>query len=147
MPKFCCTPILLLFLYRVSYFSPALAGSVTEGGLCSTNNDHLDPITQKFFSECGPKDFCSDGSNGTCIPRRCRRDEFPFGYAPTEVVPALCPLGTFCPDEGSGCSPSIGPGGTCQLGRDEQCSPPSNWLELSSSHNFNGSICLQSKCM
>ncbi|KIY71733.1 hypothetical protein CYLTODRAFT_345337 [Cylindrobasidium torrendii FP15055 ss-10] len=90
---------------------------------CSTSNDRLDPATLKFKSDCDDKTFCSAPTNGTCFPRTCRRDEYPFGYSAEDTIPALCSPGLFCPDEGSGCRPLISPGGTCQRHRDEQCAP------------------------
>jgi hypothetical protein len=123
------------------------AGTTPEGGLCSSNNDHLDPDTLDFLSECTDQTFCSAGVNGTCIPRQCRRDEFPFGFGPETVPPPLCAPGTFCPDEGSGCQPLAAVGEPCQLNRDEQCAPPPDWQDLASPQNCNGSICLHSICL
>ncbi len=91
---------------------------------CSTLHNHLDPISLKFKSQCSDTTFCSAAENGTCIPRKCRRDEFPFGYSYQDVLPPLCLPGTFCPDEGSGCLPLVFIGGACQLNRDEQCALP-----------------------
>ncbi|KAJ3543740.1 hypothetical protein NM688_g5827 [Phlebia brevispora] len=124
----------------------AFAGSVSEGGSCSTNDNHLDPATHKFITDCNDKTFCS-GTNGTCQAKQCRRDEFPFGYDPGDVLPPMCGRGTFCPDEGSGCQSLIAVGQPCQLNRDDQCAPPNDWQPLASSQNVNGSICLQSTCM
>jgi hypothetical protein len=68
------------------------------------------------------------------------------GYTQGEIVPPLCPHGTFCPDEGSGCKALMAIGQSCQLGRNEQCAPPPNWSYLASGLNFNGSLCLNGKC-
>lgn len=38
-------------------------------------------------------------------------------------------------------------GQPCEMNRDEQCAPPKNAMELASSQNFNGAVCLQSTCM
>lgn len=113
---------------------------------CSANNDHLDPASHKFLSDCGETTFCSAPTNGTCQPRQCRRDEFPFGFTNFTALPALCQNGTYCPDEGSGCKPLLAEGGACQLDRDDQCAPPPNWIDVASNQNFNGSLCLQSTC-
>ncbi|KAJ7683683.1 hypothetical protein B0H17DRAFT_1160853 [Mycena rosella] len=120
-----------------------------ERGRCSSNNNHLDPASKKFSSDCSDKTFCSgtDLANSTCIPRQCRRDEFPFGFSVDDVLPPFCPRGTFCPDEGSGCRPLVPAGRPCELNRDEQCAAPPNWKDLASTQNFNGSICLRSMCM
>ncbi|KAF8150155.1 hypothetical protein B0H34DRAFT_802257 [Crassisporium funariophilum] len=42
----------------------------------------------------------------------------------TVPLPPLCSNGTFCPDDGSGCRTQVRVGGACELGRDEQCTPP-----------------------
>ena len=140
-----------------------LAGNIEEGGACSTSNDRLDPSSHIFLSDCTDTTFCaasnssvqgnttssasSSSADGTCQARRCRRDEFPFGYNDGQPLPPLCGSGSFCPDEGSGCKPLVGPGQTCQLNRDDQCSPPKTWQNLASEWNFNGSLCLHSTCM
>ena len=123
-----------------------LAGTVSQGGSCSTNNTHLDPATHKLITDCDDKTFCSSSDN-TCQLKQCRRDEFPFGFEPGDILPPMCGRGTFCPDEGSGCQNLQAVGQPCQLGRAEQCAPSHEWQTLASSQNFNGSICLQSTCM
>ncbi|KAI4522153.1 hypothetical protein K525DRAFT_199469 [Schizophyllum commune Loenen D] len=122
-----------------------LGGSVGLGGNCTTENDHLDVLTHKFMSDCSDSAFCT-APNGVCQPRRCRRDEFPFGYPPDAPLPPLCPPGSFCPDEGDGCRVLVPLGSVCQLARDEQCSAPPDWRDLASPYNANGSICLHSTC-
>ncbi|KAJ7111925.1 hypothetical protein C8R44DRAFT_711519 [Mycena epipterygia] len=128
---------------------PTLVFADAGGVHCSSNNNRLDPASKKFVSDCSDQTFCSgsDISNATCVPRQCRRDEFPFGFADGAVLPPLCPRGMFCPDEGSGCRPLVTAGRPCELNRDEQCAPPPNWADLASTQNFNGSICLRSVCM
>ncbi|GBE88068.1 hypothetical protein SCP_1202970 [Sparassis crispa] len=95
--------------------------------------------------------FCSvsgsTGANGTCQPRRCRRDEFPFGYTPHDPIPPLCSRGSFCPDGGNGCTLLLAVGSPCELNRDDQCAPPPDWQALANNQNFNGSLCLKSTCM
>lgn len=117
-------------------------------GRCSSNNNHLDPASKKLISDCSDQTICSgtDINNSTCIPRQCRRDEFPFGFSAGEILPLLCLDGMFCPDEGSGCRALALVGHPCELNRDEQCAPPPNWTDLASTQNFNGSICLRSVC-
>ncbi|KAJ6561771.1 hypothetical protein B0H19DRAFT_1209977 [Mycena capillaripes] len=140
------TPLLILSLTVPALVS---ADAVVPAGRCSSDNNHLDPASKKFISDCSDQTFCSgrDITNSTCIPRQCRRDEFPFGFAAGAVLPPLCPVGTFCPDEGSGCPPLVPVGRSCELNRDEQCTPPPSWKNLATTHNFNGSICLHSVCM
>ncbi|KAK0469437.1 uncharacterized protein EV420DRAFT_1257048 [Desarmillaria tabescens] len=123
-----------------------LAGSVLgSGSNCSSSRDHVDPVSLKFISECSYMTYCSAAQNGTCLPRLCRRDEFPFGYSEKDALPPLCPAGTFCPDEGSGCWPLATVGGACQLNRDEQCAPPGTSTDPTS--DLYGSLCLKSICM
>ena len=138
--------VLAVFLFGTA---SVLAGSVTQGGSCSTDNNRLDPATHKFITDCDDKTFCSASGTGqgTCQPKQCRRDEFPFGFEPGETVPPMCGHGTYCPDEGSGCQGLVHVGQPCQLNRDNQCEPPSNAEELASEQNFDGAICLQSTCM
>lgn len=145
-------PFLLLCICS---FLPTISRAVLgTGGSCSASKNHLDPTSHKFVSQCSDLTFCSVASGalndtGLCEPRLCRRDEFPFGYSATDVLPPLCPASssTYCPDEGSGCRPLVEVGGPCQLNRDEQCAAPIDWEDLAGSQNFNGSVCLQSICM
>ncbi|KAJ7197515.1 hypothetical protein B0H12DRAFT_1037868 [Mycena haematopus] len=108
---------------------------------CSSTNNHVDPTTTKFISDCSDQTFCSgtDIANSTCVPRQCRRDEFPFGFSAGDVLPPLCADGLFCPDAGSGCRPLVLAGHACELNRDEQCAP------LGTQESFRP-ICLRSTC-
>ncbi|THH11468.1 hypothetical protein EW146_g8029 [Bondarzewia mesenterica] len=128
----------------------ALSDSPALGRTCTTALDHLDPSTRKFLNDCDDKTFCSAPLNGTCQTRVCRRDAFAFGYEPGEEMPLLCPPGSFCPDEGSGCKAPVEVGEACQFNRDEQCAPSAD-LEvtrgLADVNNNNGKICLKSTCM
>ncbi|KAF5334861.1 hypothetical protein D9758_014274 [Tetrapyrgos nigripes] len=137
--------ILILITGKILFHS-ALAGTAGPGGPCSTTRDHLDPNTHKFLSDCSDQTYCS-AQNGTCQPRGCRRDEFPFGYSPEDILPPLCPTGTFCPDQGDGCRLQVAVGGACQMDRDEQCAPAANWREFVNEENFYGSLCLKQVCM
>ncbi|KAH7924225.1 hypothetical protein BV22DRAFT_1067208, partial [Leucogyrophana mollusca] len=133
------------------YVVAIYAGAVTQGGACSLNGTRLDTGTHRMLTDCADKYFCSDSTNGTgtCVPRQCRRDEFPYGYDHKETLPPLCARETFCPDEGSGCTSLRAVGQPCQLNRDEQCASPPNWHSAQplESHATNGSICLQGICM
>lgn len=138
----------LLFLtVSIHTISITALSSTNNTGICSSNNTIFDPSTHKLVSQCSDHTFCSAPINGMCIPRLCRRDEFPFGYGPSEAPPPLCPQGFFCPDDGSGCLPLVSVGAPCEPNRDEQCSPPLDWQDLASFQNYNGSICLKSTCM
>jgi hypothetical protein len=141
--------MMCIVLGLLSSLVPVQSGTVPLGVSCSASNNHLDPSTHKFITECSGTTFCSANEGGTCIPKLCRRDEFPFEYASSsgDTLPPMCEKGTFCPDEGSGCKVLAGVGEPCQLNRDEQCAPPPNWKDLGSTQNFNGSICLYSTCM
>ncbi|KAF4615738.1 hypothetical protein D9613_012464 [Agrocybe pediades] len=132
---------------------------------CSPKNVHLNPTTHKLISECTETAFCAQPPDapanatglGMCFARRCTRDEFPFGYgtfgggigrkknSTTAGIPPMCPKGTFCPDNGSGCMPPIEIGGRCELARDEQCAPPPPNPNVKPQDNK--SICLNNYCL
>lgn len=137
-----------------SIFVVAIAISVlaehTVGGPCSSTNDHTDTSTGKFSSDCDDTTYCTS-VNGTCQPRLCRRDEFPFGYATKNMtLPPMCREGTFCPDQGSGCRSLLSVGEACQVDRDEQCAPPPvRQTSLSNSMYstiYGESVCLRGVC-
>jgi hypothetical protein len=139
---------MLLKLYILANFAiSSLAGTVGKGGPCSGSRDHLDSNSHKFVTDCSDHYYCSAPQNGTCVPKACRRDEYPFGYSDQDALPPMCPQGTFCPDEGSGCRAQVAVGQGCQMNRDDQCAPALNWRELQSDENWFGSICLKSVCM
>jgi len=131
---------------------------------CSPKNVKLNPTTHKLISECVETAFCAQPPDapanatglGMCFPRVCTRDEFPFGYgtfgggvgrkkgAITIPIPPMCPKGTFCPDNGSGCMGLVQVGGRCELARDEQCGPlPPN---PNARPQDNKPICLNNIC-
>ena len=139
---------LSLVLLEPTFAALAVASDSSPSALgkaCSVISNRLDPRTKRFTSDCDARTFCSGIVNGTCIPRQCRREEFPFGYTENLTVPPFCPTGSFCPDEGDACRPLVAVGQPCQFNRDEQCTP-SNIPELADYHNFGGSICLRSIC-
>ncbi|KAF8813571.1 hypothetical protein BYT27DRAFT_7083469 [Phlegmacium glaucopus] len=140
---------LSLTLILFASYQAAYAGSVNNGGNCSTANNRLQTGTFQFWSECNSVTFCTD--QGTCTPKRCRRDEFPFGYSQGANLPQKCPKGQFCPDEGSDCQALLSVGSSCQLNRDDQCEAPPNFNDLADTSgrglNFNGSVCLNNLCM
>lgn len=137
----------LFLIVSIHTISITALSSTNSTGTCSSNNTIFDPSNHKLVSQCSDHTFCSSPINGTCIPRLCRRDEFPFGYDPGEALPPLCPQVSFCPDDGSGCRPLVSVEAPCEPNRDEQCSPPLDWQDLASFQNYNGSICLKSTCM
>ncbi|KAI0738526.1 hypothetical protein C8Q80DRAFT_1222434 [Daedaleopsis nitida] len=139
-----CQQVLLIVLATCA--SRALAG-VSVGGQCSTDNDGLDANTGRFSSDCDETSYCSGAMNGTCQTRRCRRDEFPFGFQNTTPTPPLCADGTYCPDEGSGCKPLASVGQACQVDRDEQCAPSPDADTLAGEWNHGGAVCLQGTCV
>lgn len=160
--------IMRLALYLVcltTLASVIYAGSVPVGGVCAVANDKLDPSSHKFDSDCDDQTYCTSSVNsptqgkslntassdtqlsGICVKRKCRKDEFPFGYSTNEALPPLCEHGTACPDNGSACQPELQVGSTCEMDRDYQCSSYRDGLSLSSGLNYNGSVCLQSTCM
>ena len=150
MPPLCPSLRVLIFAYVYLYGSLVIpgvrSGTSPEGSSCSTVNSRIDKLSHRFIDDCDDKTFCSGSVDGTCVPKRCRTDVFPFGYKDTDVLPPLCDTGSFCPDEGGGCVPLVEVGQPCQMNQDRQCAPPPNWQELASDWNFNGSVCLGSVC-
>ncbi|EFI28116.1 hypothetical protein CC1G_14143 [Coprinopsis cinerea okayama7 len=140
------TPTLLL----LSLFQRSYAGNLTRGEACSVSENRLQLGTYQYWDECDVVSFCSE-EEGVCVARRCRKDEYPFGYTPGMTFPDKCPEGHFCPDEGSDCQPLLPVGSPCQLNRDDQCEPPPNADELADKTgrglNVNGAICLNNICM
>ena len=67
----------------------------------------------------------------------------PKDLTTTMVLPELCSSGSFCPDDGSGCRPQSGVGGSCELGRDEQCGASTS----STTDEPDVPICLHLTCM
>lgn len=108
-------PTTLLFIFLSS--SLANAGSVQVGGACSITNNKLQLGTYEFTSDCDSVSYCDPNTN-QCEKRKCRRDEFPFGYAPGADLPPRCPDGQFCPDEEDGCQDKLPVDSDCQLNRD-----------------------------
>ena len=136
----------LIFLYFCGSFISVQSGTSPEGSPCSTANNRIDKLSHRFIDDCDDKTFCSGSLGGSCIPKKCRTDVFPFGYKNGDVLPPLCDSGSFCPDEGGGCRSLVEVGQPCQLNQDRQCAPPPNWAELATDWNFNGSLCLGSVC-
>jgi len=115
-------------------------------GQCSQENTKLEAGSYELAGDCGPTDYCA--INGTCLPKGCRRDDFPFGYPQGSKFPDKCPTGQFCPDEEDACQTLLAVGSGCQLNRDDQCAPPPDAKDLSSfPSNVNGSVCLNFLCM
>ena len=154
-------------LFLLSSFSVVHAGSVTKGNQCNQGDNRLQTGTYQFWSDCTATTYCAD--SGTCQPKGCRKDDFPFGYAQgSHEIPDKCPRGQFCPDEGSSCQSLLAVGSQCQLNRDgalspfswlyvcsfdllDQCEAPPNFRELADTTgrglNSNGSVCLNNICM
>ena len=147
-PKLSSSHVLIFLCVYLcsSLVIPVRSGTLPEGSPCSTTNNRIDKLSHRFIDDCDDKTFCSGSADSTCIPKRCRTDVFPFGYKNGDVLPPLCGFGSFCPDEGGGCTPLVEVGQPCQLNQDRQCAPPPNWQELASDWNFNGSLCLGSIC-
>lgn len=160
-------PTTLLFLFLSS--SLASAGDVGENGACTVDNNRLQIGTYEFSSDCNSLTYCNP-STSTCKKKGCRRDEFPFGYAPGADLPPRCETGQFCPDEEDSCQALLPVDSDCQLNRDgttvspprtpekvlipgqpDECQPPPDAKDLTdkSPHglNVNGAVCLNFKCM
>ena len=128
---FTSRPLSVLFLGALP---SVFAGNVAAGGACSPSDDRLDPSSHIFLSDCTDTTFCAasntslagnttspaspPNANGTCQVRRCRRDEFPFGYSSNVTIPDKRPRGSFCPDEQDFCQPLLAVGSACQFNRD-----------------------------
>ncbi|KDQ19217.1 hypothetical protein BOTBODRAFT_27797 [Botryobasidium botryosum FD-172 SS1] len=135
---------LLLSVVLFLLLQATLAGHIPTGERCDLSKNGLDHATHKFLSDCNPRAYCA--RNGTCANKGCRRDEYPFGYEKGQDLPPMCHHGEYCPDEEDACRPLVTLGGACQLNRDDECKPPHNFAVLASPQNFNGSICLASRC-
>ncbi|CAE6414875.1 unnamed protein product [Rhizoctonia solani] len=142
------TMIVSIFALALGTVLPlaALAGNVTDGGTCSQANTYLTPGSYQLNTDCDAKTFCN--SNGVCTKKRCRKDEFPFGYSDTEFkdLPRMCPSGQFCPDEEDECQNVLPVGSACQLNRDDECEPAPD-TSLANIDNHKGAICLNYQCM
>ncbi|EIW71414.1 hypothetical protein TREMEDRAFT_27793 [Tremella mesenterica DSM 1558] len=134
-----------IFLGIVGLASFAYAKS-GWGEACSQANSHLDSDTWALDSDCDATTYCAD--NSTCAYRGCRKDIYPFGYngVAFDQLPALCPLGQFCPDEGDRCLDQVPVGGSCQKDRDDECAPSPDWNDLNGYLNVNGTVCLNFVC-
>jgi hypothetical protein len=141
-------PTTFLFLFLSSSF--VSAGDVQQGGTCSVDNNRLQLGTYEFSTDCNSLSFC-DPSSDKCEKKKCRRDEFPFGYSPGADLPPRCPDGQFCPDEQDACQDKLAVDSDCQLNRDDECRPPPDASDLkdTSPHGLNvdGAVCLNFKCM
>lgn len=138
----------LVLLLLSSIFPSIYSSKVTSGGACLQTDSHLQIGTYQFTDDCDLTSYCA--SNNTCVPKGCRRDQFPFGYSQDGYIPPLCPKGQFCPDEEDACQDLLAVGSLCQLNRDDQCEAPPNYNELQPirpGQNFNGSVCLNFQCM
>lgn len=113
-------PTTLFFLFLSS--SLVNAGDVQLGGTCSVNNNRLQIGTYEFSTDCNSLTFCNP-STDTCERKKCRRDEFPFGYSPGADLPPRCPEGQFCPDEQDDCQDKLRVDSDCQLNRDGKTAP------------------------
>lgn len=98
------------------FISCVQAGTLDFGSTCNQGENRLQAGTYQFWSECDSQTYCA--SNSTCAHRGCRKDEFPFGYSPTDHLPEKCPKGQFCPDEEDNCQDILPVGSPCQLNRD-----------------------------
>ncbi|QRW08258.1 suppressor of stem-loop protein 1 [Ceratobasidium sp. AG-Ba] len=122
------------------------AGNVTEGGQCSTANTYLTPGSYQLNTDCDSKTYCT--GSGVCAKKRCRKDEWPFGYKDVQPkdYPKMCPSTQFCPDEEDDCQDLLAVGSPCQLNRDDECQPSSD-SSISTPDNHKGAICLNYQCM
>ncbi|KEP51173.1 putative Gtr1/RagA G motif protein [Rhizoctonia solani 123E] len=138
------SPLALLLLLGSSVYAQD-STKRHKGESCDPSRNRLSAETRKFSSDCDAMTYCS--TEGVCQPKGCRRDEFPFGYAPDVTIPPMCPRDQFCPDEEDMCLPAMSPGSICQLNRDDQCQPPSDRPELDDGYLTNrGATCFKYTC-
>ena len=104
-------------LVLLSLIQHGFAGMNKAGDPCSVANNRLQEGTFQFWSECTSSNYCDETEN-ICKPKRCRRDDFPFGYEKGGHLPDKCKKGQFCPDEGTDCQDILAVGSPCQLNRD-----------------------------
>lgn len=109
--------LLPLTLFSLATVHQSIAGTLNSGDSCSVGSNRLQEGTYQFWSECNSVNFCSE--KGICELKRCRKDDFPFGYGQdSTILPDKCKQGEFCPDEGSDCQPLIAVDQPCQFNRD-----------------------------
>ncbi|TEB38191.1 hypothetical protein FA13DRAFT_1751902 [Coprinellus micaceus] len=126
-------------LVLLSLIQHGFSGMNKAGEPCSVANNRLQEGTFQFWSECTSSNYCDEVEN-ICKPKRCRRDDFPFGYEKGAHLPDKCKKGQFCPDEGTDCQEVLAVGSPCQLNRDELADTTGRGL------NVNGSVCLNNVC-
>lgn len=104
-------------LVLLSLLQHGFAGMLKAGEPCSVANNRLQEGTFQFWSECTSSNYCDEVEN-ICKPKRCRRDDYPFGYEKGAHLPDKCKKGQFCPDEGTDCQDVLPVDSPCQLNRD-----------------------------
>jgi len=124
-----------------------LAGNITKGNACSTDNTYLTFGTYQLNTDCDAMTYCS-GKQGVCTDKRCRRDEWPFGFKGVDFkdYPKMCGSTQFCPDEEDECQNLLSVGSPCQLNRDDECEPAPD-TSLANAGNHKGAICINYTCM
>lgn len=109
--------LLPLTLLLFSWNPFANAGSVKYGQACVVDHQRLQVGTYQFMTDCDSMTFCN--STNLCDWKKCRKDEFPFGYDNTSIaLPPRCDPGNFCPDEEDACQPVLAVDSPCQFNRD-----------------------------
>jgi hypothetical protein len=135
----CCT-----FLFHLAACFPldtlAQNQPISTNITCSQARNRLDPVTHKFLSDCPSTLYCS--SSNECLPKGCRKDEYPFGYAQGSTWPPICGSGMYCPDEEDQCQFQQNVGQPCQLNRDGK----SRRFSISHLDNLISSLNLRRMC-
>lgn len=111
-------PLPLTFLLLSSY-TVVNAGTFGHNEACNPDNNRLQTGTYQFYSDCNSVNYC-DSASRTCQRKKCRTDDFPFGFTNATEFPDKCERGSFCPDEMDACQPWIKVGQPCQKNRDGQ---------------------------
>lgn len=110
-------PLTLIFFSFSPSWNPITPAHAAQGNeSCSIGDQRLQQGTYQFSSDCDAMWFCN--SSSICDWKKCKRDDFPFGYWDNVTVPDKCSPGFFCPDEQDECQALLAVGSPCQLNRD-----------------------------
>ncbi|PPQ82909.1 hypothetical protein CVT24_008664 [Panaeolus cyanescens] len=141
---------------------PGSASNATRNGVCARRRCRRDMYPFGFFGTEGSEMVLNTNTNLSSSTKKTKqKKKSPITrqgpFLPPDLPP-ICPEGTFCPDDGSGCLPQVSLGAACELARDEQCALPPNMIDGASLTTGVGKaakpipsrprgICLDRTCM